>query len=396
LIKYLDDLSLTDLLNLQREGFDVIRSAHASNLHGSTLALAEAGINVMLYTRMTGENDVYSHGSRIIVNQESHEISNPDKVVSAASIMQLPELPFDHPFNVGDRVVDLHNWSINKAFPNGSFIDYETYLQKNSVLLEQMILQLTEDFSNVWKNRVTEAGELVRDEFSAESYAEHGLFGLNGNKTGWSLPNHFNILLTALEGAIRTGKNVVYHLAGPAMIRYVSELVETLVQMYEQLSISISGDLTFYLVPVADMRFFAFQENQIDIVDGLLKARSLMAAFNERRGATLRQKMEQSKKEELVAEFKLEKKRMEEGFRDLANKAPWIFYDARQAKHITQYDFLTGKRSLIVPDSVMNMSMKDLIAEWKFLEGLLMGGSKKKRSNTRKKNKRKQHGLPVG
>ena len=66
-----DDISIADLLVINKRGGVVLKTPHVGNIYPNNLAIASLGIPMLFYDRTLGNKDFNFHPNKIIVGGKS-------------------------------------------------------------------------------------------------------------------------------------------------------------------------------------------------------------------------------------------------------------------------------------------------------------------------------------
>lgn len=73
-----DDISIAQLIEIDKNGGRVLKTPHIGNIYPNNLALISLGIPTLLYDRTIGIKDKSFHPHKIVYNGIAEEIADPD------------------------------------------------------------------------------------------------------------------------------------------------------------------------------------------------------------------------------------------------------------------------------------------------------------------------------
>ena len=352
-----DELSLDDLIRLHGNGESVIRTPHVGNASGGNLTWMHLGGRVVLFDRNIGSKDKNYHPSKLITGREATDISDPDILITHAKVTTVPEDETPFLISEGESLSDLHSASMRTAFAY-SQPEIETrsnYLEENETIVAE-VLRALEGFDQVpWIRRVDDEGRVHKDEsLAVGGIARYGVFQGAENKNekqGMLMPTVYMTLLSAVVEAANFGSNKVYHLSGPDMVNYVSEMSETLDQMYARVLAKIPymrerlpDRLEFALAPAANAKFVVPKSKQapLDLVmDRFFECEATQASIRKRKAEEIPSLPKDSpRKMEIINDCMRSSKSACDQLEEAVADCPEIFDITRNGEYYSQYDMV--------------------------------------------------------
>jgi hypothetical protein len=285
-IRHRPDLSLTDLQRIQTGGGAVMRSAHFGNWSPSNLSVAALGLRcVLVNTTMTGRDTTY-HPSGVIVGRRFHPgLAAPgNALVVLSRVRRTPDVPgVETFFDRGANLADAHLDALAQAVPGSVIETYQDYLRRHQDLAAAVLEICADAAPELWRRQADATRGVSEMRTRPRNWAEvsaTGVLGLSSGTSGWLIPKAIIILTMAVIDALTYRSPEVYHLSGPSMVHYVSDLDEALQRLYQAVAgrLSLPDQLLFNLAPTALMTLGAPSSDQpaLDrLVDAWLTARAM-------------------------------------------------------------------------------------------------------------------------
>ncbi len=354
-IEFSQEFSLGHLAQLRREEkFSVVRSAHVGNQYPSNITLALVGTaDFFLYDRTVGEKDVIYRPHQIMVDGNAVTVA-PANVLATHKRVHADRTRCEYGFVAGCSVVNPHT-SAFKSVLNGAdnqVLNYSEYLKSHRELILKILDAIFcngEFLSEEWKRYVDLSG-VIRESFPASWSDVRGkLLSITSFDEGWIFPNILNILVMGAVESVRTGMDIVFHVAGTGM-NYVRQFEERLNSMYKKVSgrFGLPETLTFVLLHNSENRFIV-PAHQREKLDNLLARYGELKDFQARKSGFFKSLGRKPSREEF-APWKEEEMRAFSALRDALNALPGLFYKTGVgANHFTQYDLLRSGGAYVHP-----------------------------------------------
>jgi len=255
-----DPLTLSKLATIQQQGFSVMKTPHVGNQHPSNLLCAALGFHIDMVTNTIGERDKNFHPQLRIEGGASAPL------YCGTVLTPLAAAP------CGTPVEEYHMSSARRVFPRTTITTDVELLTSEPVLAERVMRKATEVVPRLWYRRVTACGQVIKD--SSWSYAEaaKAVFRFTDQSAGWLVPNAISILYTAIWQSLATGRDAVYALSGPDMVKYIGGLASNLSTMYDAVRREVPQlpeVLHVYVVPVAQCKLVSHRR-EADAVDAVV------------------------------------------------------------------------------------------------------------------------------
>lgn len=250
-----DSLSINDLVDLHEQGLSVQRSAHVGNLQPYNMSLIAVGIPAILVDHtITGVDTTYRPESILLAGTET-SIAPHGQVSSRIKVI--------------DTYVDqAHTDAVLSAIPHGNIELTTAYIRRHEAIYRDVTRIAVESMPELFKRKV-ENGDPVTSEISTlraqSEISRCGILQLNDDPrsgSGVLMPNVVDIVGNFIAEALESGRDTVYHLSGPDMVRYIfkSKDAQQIAQLYalvkgaSPIGKHLPAKLKVELVPTADAR----------------------------------------------------------------------------------------------------------------------------------------------
>ena len=207
------DLSVDELVSKMGEGYDVQRSAHVGNLSAYNLTLADAGIPMLLVDHnQTGKDSNYYPD--LVMNREgSTQIAPMGRIVCRTTID-----------GSGQFLDELHIAAIERALPDSVVFTNTSNVRDNTDIAEAA-MDIGLQYRPEMFGRVSTAdGVMQRVDF--ETVQGVDIMQLADDpreaKLMRVMPNVLDIVIGFAAQARNSGKDVIYHVSGPDMVKYIN------------------------------------------------------------------------------------------------------------------------------------------------------------------------------
>lgn len=337
------DLSLADLCRLDREGASVTKTPHPGNIYLNNLAVAQLGLRLLFHDRTLGERDRNFHPHKVIKGGRSEVIADPNVLMTHARVLQPSRLMNSH-FQVGKRVAQCHLNVLAEAVSGVRMRLYTDYLVEHEDIVHEVLsacASVALPMGQGWKRYVDEEGR-VHDRGLVPwcAVVAGGIYGLHGKTAGWIMPNIFNILTDGVIEALLFGASDIYHLSGPDMINYITQLAPSLSELYDCLRGCVSGlpeELRFHVVPVASMRLVTTADRR-DMLDRIVALYLHIKEESVRAGDAIEAASPKDVRHALIEGWKVRRKDLRRDLREALCACPEIFYDITRGDFVSQHD----------------------------------------------------------
>lgn len=363
-----DQISLAELVKINKNGGIVLKTPHVGNIYPNNLAIALLGITMLFYDRTLGRKDINFHPHKIIKNGRAEIIADPNVLITHAKINLLGQKKEG---TNNTSLINFHMTSFKKALPDTFCFTYTEYLQNNKDKITQVLEVVTRYYPDLWTRIVDNDGKTHK--INANNWGDIerlGVYGLDNIESGWIIPNMINIVFHGAIDAAVAGWDSFYLLSGPDMYKYIKQYTKNLDDVYKKLKNELDWKLpdviNCQIIPVADMRFVVedrfrknldelmilyFQYNQIEKnIENIIKG-------NDKSNETKEMIKEKNKiKSEMLSCISSNIKVFEQT----------VFYDIKKENSFTQYDLLDKKKLYIHPWAI-NTSLEEVSRAYKFI-----------------------------
>lgn len=341
------DLSLNELVSLERAGFPVFKTPHVGCWYPNNLACAMLGIPMKVVDATKGCLDRNFHPHCLIVGGQRIQIADENVLTSHALITHPPSVMTER-FTLGRPTADVHMEALHEAIPAAQTQTVSAYFHEHVGRLIALFEVITRTDPHVWERFVNEEGmtENRRPFRGWQEISRDGVVGTNGSRAGWISPNVANILTDVTIDPVLFGTDTVYELSGPDMYRYIERLMPKLNELYDAVRRSLNWSLpevvTLNLVPVSDMRFAVLSSRRRaldELVDVWLATTSFEAGVGER----IRHAVD---KRSMISYVQEQRRVHTQALMAAVQACPDPFYDISEGTYVSQYDLLTTSQDL--------------------------------------------------
>lgn len=133
-----DDISIAQLIEIDKNGGRVLKTPHIGNIYPNNLALISLGIPTLLYDRTIGIKDKCFHPHKIVYNGIAEQIADPDIFSTHSRVKYQPKNFVLRENFVGRKISDLHLDILRQALPRGNFFTYTQYLKDNKKIASRI------------------------------------------------------------------------------------------------------------------------------------------------------------------------------------------------------------------------------------------------------------------
>jgi hypothetical protein len=360
-----NDLSLLDLVALQKSGYSVVRSPHVGNLYPLNMLALMMGIPLNLYDRNYGKKDANYHPHTVIIDGQQYQVADPERMVCQAAIERVPPPPAEQFFAIGEPLAGAHTTALKSAFPDHAdqITVFSTYLSDRTDLALQLLKPAFLHKPQLWHRYVRQDGSFQKNLSAPSSWhrlREQGILSVTDDSSGWLIPLE---LVTVLDGVIEGLEHDnfdVYHLSGPAMIEYIDQKKALMQSLYEAIrehgQLDLPEHVWFHVVPFANIPLIAPPDQVSALRESLRLARLIGVGKRriQKKGSLL---SKQETKHQAVPQFRSS---MEEAVRQLTEalgRCSDVDPDLSAGTFFSQYDvFAEGKPE--IPPGVTGWSLE--------------------------------------
>ena len=270
------DISLSDLQVAMTDGISVVRTPHVGNLSPYNMALAVEGIPLQVVdSNLTNYDSTYY----------------PESVISAAGRVLVAEgqrissrVQADD--GSGRYLDELHLEAAREVAPDTTIGTWTEYIRGREQVAGEIVTIAAREMPELFVREVQPDGSTRRVNDAASKAVNGRIMPLlddpRGQESAPLAPNSVNIMIGFVGEALRTGRDVQYHLSGPAMADYAmkepvnSELkrLYALVKQRASFADQLPDALSVTITDTTDFRFAVLAAQSADADD----ARAAMAA----------------------------------------------------------------------------------------------------------------------
>jgi hypothetical protein len=375
-----DNLSIADLVQLHDAGASVMRSAHVGNFSPYNLAIAQAGLPMLLVDHtITGRLDPDMKG----VDRNYF----PEGVVSAAGnriIADAGSLVCRTATRLDTSVFvdEFHTAAIQAVIPEADLVTNTNYLRANESVAGEIVCLAAKIAPGLFQRVAESDGSVSRRDRAADLISRLGVMQLNDDPRAAApavlIPNEVDIVANFIIEALNSDQATQYHLSGPDMIDYLVNRqtgggkpdLLAIKALYEQVRQSASfgpqlpAELNVQLVSSTEARFATTMARRAAL-DNLLEAVSANEVVQAQTRAKKKDFFASSdaQNRELRSEFEIAigvRTRAAEADLVTAMQAvPEQFVAPRNLGFVTQYD-VANEGGLYVPPINRERNMSEL------------------------------------
>lgn len=367
-----DDISIAQLIEIDKNGGRVLKTPHIGNIYPNNLALISLGIPTLLYDRTIGAKDKSFHPHKIVYNGIAEQVANPDILSTHSKLEFQPKNFIPKKDFFGKKIVDLHLDILRQALPQGNFFTYTQYLEDDKNLVSKIIKVIVKNFPQIWYRFVNEDGTIEKIEnLTSEQILTKGIFGIDDDSKGFIIPNPVNILLHGTIDVMKFQTRDIYLLSGPDMYMYMKDYETILDNMYSciknTLDLDLPNNINCHIIPAMKMRFIVTEDDR-EILNELVKLYEDYVAAN-----TATQDLFKGSKERSDIKSQTQEKDkikttiiayMDKNYSTLKNT---MFYDVSKSNCFTQYDLSVSPGLYIHPWAIEN-KLSDVTSAFLFLD----------------------------
>lgn len=367
------NVSIEDLQQAQQEGFSVLRSAHIGNARGYNLALAEAGLPMMLVDHTIVAQTPDDSGDRNYL---------PGSIVRESGIEPLPvevgglalRTEIRKPEMQETQFIDeFHVANLQQAFPDTNIVTNTEYLRNEETISQETIAVAAALTPELFRRLVEADGTMRETDSSFAGLLDtYGTLQLNDDprrERGVLLPNEVDMLIDFLVEALRSERDTQFHLSGPDMANYTKSAVlqQQLQRLYEgvrqrtSFGKTLPEALTVKLVPAAHARYVTSPDNA-EVMEALfssLQEKSVIQEEKSRFFATDAAK-DPDQRQAFLDRMGEQQLAIMQDIGSLALELGGIFAGPREAPFFSQYDVL--EKGIATADANKTWTMAELDA----------------------------------
>lgn len=367
-----DDISIAQLIEIDKNGGRVLKTPHIGNIYPNNLALISLGIPTLLYDRTIGAKDKSFHPHKIVYNGIAEQVANPDILSTHSKLEFQPKNFIPKKDFFGKKIVDLHLDILRQALPRGNFFTYTQYLEDNKNLVSKIIKVIAKNFPQIWYRFVNEDGTIEKVEnLTSEQILAKGIFGIDDDSRGFIIPNPVNILLHGTVDIMKFQTRDIYLLSGPDMYVYMKDYETVLDNMYSYikntLDLDLPNNINCHIIPAMKMRFIVTKDDK-EILDELVKLyEDYMAANTTTRDLFNGSKERSGIKSQIEEKDKIKTTIIAYMDRNYSTLKKTMFYDVSKSNCFTQYDLSVSSGLYIHPWAIEN-KLSDVTSAFLFLD----------------------------
>lgn len=375
------NLSLEDMQVAMKSGTSVLRSAHVGNARGYNLAVASAGIPMLLvdhnvvaqFPGDTGDNNYL-----------------PGSIVTAEDILPLDigrvgglvlRTTMKDPVSGQEVFLDeFHSLSLRSAFPSTEIVTSTTYIRHFADLVGEIVDVAAKASPELFRAVVENDGTLRREPKAQPGQRQRNFAGLLSSygtlqlaadprtERGVLIPNEVDIVVNFIIEAIKSGSDHQIHLSGPDMQLYLKDqrAIEVLQRLYQNIleTVSFRGTLPdtikVDLVP-ADQARFVGQLKGSGVLNAIFAVIAKETDQNQLKGAFMRSPASRNNemRASTLKQFKANSLIINTELLVLAQEAGSFFAGPRDTPYFSQYDVLADG-GLNIPTGNKQMTMQEL------------------------------------
>ena len=172
-----DDISIAELMEINKNGGRVLKTPHIGNIYPNNLALISLGIPTLLYDRTIGIKDKSFYPHKIVYNGIAEQIADPTILSTHSRVKRQPKNFIFRENLVGRKITDLHLAILKQALPRGNFFTYTQYLEDNKEIASEIVKVIAKKFPQIWYRFVNEEGSIEKiDSPTSEQIFAKGIF----------------------------------------------------------------------------------------------------------------------------------------------------------------------------------------------------------------------------
>jgi hypothetical protein len=166
----------------------------------------------------------------------------------------------------GTPLVDVHTNALEQVFGTSRINTDAAVLQREWTLAARVLRAANQAESGLWY-RYASDGNLrkVGSKTLTSQQLETDVFQLTSDTSGWVIPNRVHMLFDLVWQSLSSGRDVIYHLSGQDMVRYVASHRDSLDRMYDAVRRylpELPFTLRVRIVPIAAARFAVHRSKQ--------------------------------------------------------------------------------------------------------------------------------------
>lgn len=377
------NISLNQLAAQHAAGFSVMRSAHVGNAAPYNMTIASLGIPMLLVDHtVTGRLDPELKGADRNYFPEAINTQGGNTIVAPAGRLacrsQVQNVPAGlESLNATGWLDDLHVTGLRAAVPDAEVVTNTNYLRQNEKVAGEIIDLAAREMPGLFTRIVDADGRPVKVSGAAYMIRRAGVLPLNDDpraeQTAVLIPNAVDIVTNFVIEALRTERDVQYHLSGPDMISYLRGHTEqlkevrnlyALVKQRASFGLQLPPTLTVRLVTSADARFATTTQrkaNLDNLLDSVAELELQTVKINQERKQFFGspQSKDASLRAEFLARVREREAQPQQAALVAADATTELFTPERQLGAISQYDVLC-EGGLYVPKANVELPLISL------------------------------------
>lgn len=352
------NVSIADLQAIQASGQSVMRSAHVGNARGYNLALAEAGVDMLLVDHtIVAQSAEESSGDRNYLpgSRVTREGVEPLKLHALGGLTMKTQIVCPDTAQTDRQLDEFHTTYLREAFP-ATIIQTNTEYLRTHESVAQTILGVALKTQPELFTRLVEQDGTIRTVGAGQSFANavetYGILQLKdrpSEERGVLIPNDVDIAINFVVEALRTDSDTQYHVSGPDMQHYAkdSAFQERLNRLYRDtreqthLGAMLPEKLIVKLVP-GDAARFVTSIDRAPVVQRIFSLLSAKDLVSEERNNFMRSSSQQEpgRIQSFLRGVKQQIQELDGELIAAVNEADEFFVGPRQAPFVSQYDTL--------------------------------------------------------
>lgn len=358
-VKIRRDVSLGELAELVRNGESVTRTPHVGNLYPSNLACLAQGIPALVYDMTIGEKDKNYHPHLCISGNWGQTVGNKELFLSHATVEHEPQIHAKR-FPRGERLAACHVKALRELYPKTSITLFSDWLTSNYERLLPLMSLVSKEMPGLFERYICKDGRIEDPKETMRRYQHHPILGLTDSH-GWVVPLPCTVAFQAIFEALDFGSARVWHLSGPDMYKYITDLEDKLNELYDLARRQFPGlpdNLEYNLVPVSNLRF-AVRASEKASLDALLELYG-----NYMKALVVSQSNMDDEGARAMRTKRSCEGRIPEAIRDCLTP----FYKIETAKYLTQYDLLADNEALYIHPLMLERTIEEIEQIYEFLK----------------------------
>jgi hypothetical protein len=340
------NISVDDLVGLRADGFDVTRSAHVGNLSAYNLTLAEAGIPLLLVDHNQTGRDTNYFPELVMSRAAEEQIAPLGKIVCRTAV------------DDGQYLDQVHVSGIVSALPGADVVTNTEYVRQNVDIAEATVAAAEVLVPDLFNRITTDDGIMQR--ISNGRFAGAEIMQLaddpRAEKIMRVLPNVVDVVIGFAVQARESGRETIYHISGPDMVKYFKGEAELVSRLYAQVAAlpgmgDLPKSLDVKIVPGSSAVFATTKSKEAELL-ALEEAIVELVAYEESSGQERKafftgpSAKDAGARQEIIGRINGTLEELRQSIVLAAAEIPEITKGPRNPKFVTQYD--VAREGLVV------------------------------------------------